>query len=166
LHSNLLKKGQDVFPAKVTDTSIPASGTRRLLILKKTIALLEDGFGGIGTSSGMGAVNVVYMALLSAGGHLVSHNAVYGPARGIIESVWSRFGVESTYIDTSDLDQVKKAIRPNTKLIYLETPANPTIGISDIPPFVRLHTNIIFLSALITLFVVRTFRNHLIWEPI
>jgi len=108
-------------------------GNPTIADLEKTIALLEDGFGGIGTSSGMGAVNVVYMALLSAGGHLVSHNAVYGPARGIIESVWSRFGVESTYIDTSDLDQVKKAIRPNTKLIYLETPANPTIGISDIP---------------------------------
>ncbi|MGA3012896.1 MAG: aminotransferase class I/II-fold pyridoxal phosphate-dependent enzyme [Bacteroidales bacterium] len=108
-------------------------GNPTIADLEKTIALLEDGFGGIGTSSGMGAVNVVYMALLSSGGHLVSHNAVYGPARGIIESVWSRFGVESTYIDTSDLNQVKKAIRPNTRLIYLETPANPTIGISDIP---------------------------------
>jgi methionine-gamma-lyase len=95
--------------------------------------MLEGGFGGIGTSSGMGATNVVYMALLGAGSHLVSHNAVYGPARGIIEGSWSRFGVESTYIDTTDPDQVKKAIRPNTKLIYLETPANPTIGISDIP---------------------------------
>jgi len=101
--------------------------------LEKTIALLENGFGGIGTSSGMAAVNVVYMTLLSAGAHIVSHNAIYGPARSIIESTWAKFGVESTYVDTSDLEQVKKAIRPNTKLIYLETPANPTIGISDIP---------------------------------
>lgn len=73
------------------------------------------------------------MAYLGAGQHMVSHNAVYGPARGIMEGTYSRFGVEATYIDTTDLDQVVKAIRPNTKLIYLETPANPTIGISDIP---------------------------------
>ncbi|MCX6247298.1 MAG: aminotransferase class I/II-fold pyridoxal phosphate-dependent enzyme [Bacteroidetes bacterium] len=101
--------------------------------LEKTIALLENGFGGIGTSSGMGAINVVYMAMLGAGSHIISHNAVYGPARGVIEGTWSKFGVESTYVDTTDLQQVKKAIRPNTRLIYLETPANPTIGISDIP---------------------------------
>jgi methionine-gamma-lyase len=81
----------------------------------------------------MGAVNVVYMAMLGAGAHIVSHNAVYGPARSVIESAWSKFGVESTYIDTTHTEQVKKAIRPNTRLIYLETPANPTMGISDIP---------------------------------
>jgi methionine-gamma-lyase len=106
--------------------------------LEKTVALLENGFGGIGTSSGMGAVNVVYMAILGAGAHMVSHNAVYGPARGIMEGTWSKFGVESTYIDTTDLEEVKKAIRPNTRLIYLETPANPTIGISDIPEICKI----------------------------
>jgi methionine-gamma-lyase len=108
-------------------------GNPTIAELEKVVAMLENGFGGIGTSSGMGAINVVYMALLGAGSHIVSHNAVYGPARGIMEGTWSRFGVESTYIDTTDIDQVRKAIRPNTRLIYLETPANPTIGISDIP---------------------------------
>jgi methionine-gamma-lyase len=73
------------------------------------------------------------MAYLGAGKHIVSHNSVYGPARGLIEGYFSKFGVESTYIDTTDLEQVKSAIRPNTALIYLESPANPTIGISDIP---------------------------------
>jgi methionine-gamma-lyase len=101
--------------------------------LEKTIAKLEHGFDGIGCSSGMGAVTTVYMAFLGAGKHLVSHNAVYGPARGIIEGTFSKFGVASTYVDTTDLEQVKAAIRPETALIYLETPANPTIGISDIP---------------------------------
>jgi len=101
--------------------------------LEKTIALLEHGYDGIGCSSGMGAVSTVYMAYLGAGKHIVSHNAVYGPARGIIEGTFSKFGVESSYIDTTDLEQVKAAIRPNTALVYLETPANPTIGISDIP---------------------------------
>jgi methionine-gamma-lyase len=101
--------------------------------MEKTIAALEHGYDGIGCSSGMGAVNTVYMAYLGAGKHIVSHNAVYGPARGVIETLWKKFGVESTYVDTTDLEQVKSAIRPNTALIYLESPANPTIGISDIP---------------------------------
>jgi methionine-gamma-lyase len=101
--------------------------------LEKTIAKLENGFDGIGTSSGMAAINTVYMVYLGTGKHIVSHNAVYGPARGIMEGTYARFGVESTYIDTTDLEQVKNAIRPNTSLIYLESPANPTIGISDIP---------------------------------
>jgi len=126
-------------------------GNPTIADLEKTIALLKMVFGGIGTSSGMGAVNVVYMALLSAGGHLVSHNAVYGPARGIIESVWSRFGVESTYIDTSDLDQVKKAIRPNTSSYTLKRRLNPTIGISDIPAICEIAHKYNILSALITL---------------
>ncbi len=100
--------------------------------MEKTIAALENGFDGIGCSSGMGAVSVVYMAMLGAGKHILSHNAVYGPARGLIEGTFSRFGVESTYIDTTDLELVKRSVRPNTALIYLESPANPTIGISDI----------------------------------
>jgi len=101
--------------------------------LEKTIALLEHGYDGIATSSGMAAINTVYMVYLGTGKHIVSHNAVYGPARGIMEGTYARFGVESTYIDTTDLAQVENAIRPNTSLIYLESPANPTIGISDIP---------------------------------
>jgi methionine-gamma-lyase len=106
--------------------------------LEKTIAELEHGYDGIGCSSGMGAVTTVYMTYLGAGKHLVSHNAVYGPSRGIIEGTFSKFGVESTYVDTSDIHQVEAAIRPNTSLIYLETPANPTIGISDIPAICEL----------------------------
>ncbi|NCA77399.1 MAG: aminotransferase class I/II-fold pyridoxal phosphate-dependent enzyme [Alphaproteobacteria bacterium] len=106
--------------------------------LEKTIAELEHGFDGIGCSSGMGAVNTVYMAYLGAGKHILSHNAVYGPSRGIIENTFSRFGVASTYVDTTDLKQVENAIRPETALIYLETPANPTIGISDIPAICEL----------------------------
>jgi len=106
--------------------------------LEKTIAKLENGFDGIGTSSGMAAINTVYMVYLGAGKHIVSHNAVYGPARGVIETTYKKFGVESSYIDTTDLEQVKNAIRPNTSLIYLESPANPTMGISDIPAICKI----------------------------
>lgn len=100
--------------------------------LEKAVAELENGYNGIATSSGMGAITTVYMYYLGAGSHIVSHEAVYGPARVVMETLFAKFGVESTYVDTTDLEQVKAAIRPNTKMIYTETPANPTIGITDL----------------------------------
>lgn len=106
--------------------------------LEKTVAELENGFGGIATSSGMGAVNTVYMALLGTGSHMIGHEALYGPSRAIMESLYPNFGVESTFVDATDIENVRKAIRPNTKLIFLETPANPTIGITDIKAVSKL----------------------------
>lgn len=100
--------------------------------LENTVATLENGYGGIATSSGMGAITTIYMAYLGAGSHILSHDALYGPSRAVVETLFSKFGVEYTYIDTGDLDQVRAEIRPNTKLIYTETPANPTIGITDL----------------------------------
>ncbi len=100
--------------------------------LEVTVAQLENGCGGVATSSGMAAVNTVYMALLGQGDHMISHNAVYGPSRGIMEKLFPKWGVESTYVDATHIAEIEKAIQPNTKLLYLETPANPTIGITDL----------------------------------
>lgn len=106
--------------------------------LEKTLAILEGGFGGIATSSGMGAVSAVYMSYLANGDHMVSHESLYGPSRTVMETLFSKFGIEYTYIDTTDIENIRKAIRSNTRLIYLETPANPTMGISDIAAVAEL----------------------------
>jgi len=106
--------------------------------LENAVAELENGFGGLGTASGMAAVNTVYLAMLKSGDHMISHNAVYGPSRGIMEKLYPGLGVESTYVDCTDLSNIEKAIKPNTKLLYLETPANPTMGITDIEGAVQL----------------------------
>jgi len=100
--------------------------------LEKAVAELENGFGGIASASGMAAVNNVYLTLLGKGDHMISHNAVYGPSRGIMEKLYPKFGVEFDYVDATDIKNIEKAIKPNTKLLYLETPANPTIGITDL----------------------------------
>jgi methionine-gamma-lyase len=100
--------------------------------LEKLVAELENGYRGIACSSGMGAVNTIYMALLSQGDHLISTAAVYGPSRVVIEKHYSRFGVQATYLDTCDIDSIRKAIQPNTKMIFIETPANPTMDITDL----------------------------------
>ena len=100
--------------------------------LEDAVAALEGGFGGIACGSGMGAVTTVYMAFLGAGSHIVSTDAVYGASRSVLEKHFSRFGVESTFVDTSKPELIEAAIRPNTKVLYIETPANPTISISDL----------------------------------
>ena len=100
--------------------------------LERQLALLENGFGGIATSSGMAAVNTIYQALLEKGAHVVSSAAVYGPSRIILEQHYTRFGVEATFVNTSDIEAVSKAIRPDTRLLFIETPSNPTMVITDL----------------------------------
>lgn len=100
--------------------------------LEKLVADLENGFRGIATSSGMGAVNTIYSALLKKGDHMISTAAVYGPSRVIMERHYSKYGIESSYVDTSDPEKILEAIRPETRILYIETPANPTMAITDL----------------------------------
>jgi len=100
--------------------------------LEECIAELEGGGIGMATASGMAAVSTAYMTLLSQNAHVVSTDSVYGPSRTLLEREFSRFGVEATFVDTANLDQLEKAMRPNTRLVYLESPANPTLSITDI----------------------------------
>ncbi|MEI6821560.1 MAG: aminotransferase class I/II-fold pyridoxal phosphate-dependent enzyme [Bacteroidota bacterium] len=117
-------------------------GNPTISALENQLAELENGFGGIAVSSGMAAVSTIYMALLGQGAHIVSSAAVYGPSRVVMEQHFSRFGVESTYVNTENFEEVKAAIKPNTKVIFIETPANPTMAITDIEAVAKLaHDN-------------------------
>ena len=107
-------------------------GNPTIEALEESVSTLEGGAGGLATSSGMAAISVVYMALLNAGDHVVCGEALYGPSRILLETHLARFGVKSTFVDTADLEQVQEAMRPETKIVYVETPANPTIKITDI----------------------------------
>lgn len=124
--------GADCFSGKSDGYIYTRIGNPTIRAFERNIAELENGYDGIATSSGMGAVSSVYMALLGAGSHIVSSDAVYGPARGILEQDFSRFNVEASFVNTSNTENILKAIRPNTKVLYIETPANPTIDITDI----------------------------------
>jgi len=124
--------GADCFAGRSKGFIYTRIGNPTIRALEQAVAELEGGFDGIATSSGMGAVNSMYFALLGAGSHIVSSGAVYGPARGILEQDYSRFGVEATFVNTSDTEAITRAIRPNTKVLYIETPANPTMEITDL----------------------------------
>lgn len=108
-------------------------GNPTIRAFEEGVADLENGAGGVATSSGLGAVSTLYMALLEAGAHMVSTASVYGPSRGLIEKHFSRFGILASFVDTSDLDNLRQAIRPDTRLVYVETPSNPAMQVTDIP---------------------------------
>ena len=96
------------------------------------IALLEGTEACTSAASGMGAISATMWTLLHAGDHVVASDTLYGCTFALLNHGLTRFGVEVTFVDTNDLDAVKKAMKPNTKVVYLETPANPTLKITDI----------------------------------
>ncbi len=124
--------GADLFAGKEEGYIYTRIGNPTINALENKLAELENGYRGIALASGMAAVTTVYMTLLGQGDHMISTAAVYGPSRSVMESHFLKFGVESSYINTANLDEIQKTIRPNTKLLYLETPANPTIELADI----------------------------------
>ncbi|MBN2668420.1 MAG: PLP-dependent transferase [Bacteroidales bacterium] len=124
--------GADLFAGKEKGFIYTRIGNPTIDALENKLAELENGYRGIAVASGMAAVTTVYTAILKSGDHMVSTGAVYGPSRAVMESIFSDYNVESTYTDTSVIENIEKAIRPNTKLLYLETPANPTIQLTDI----------------------------------
>ncbi len=126
------KHGADCFAGRDSGYIYTRIGNPTINSLEEKIAQLENGYRGIALGSGMAAVTTVYMALLEKDAHMISTNAVYGPSRAVLERDFSRFGVECDFVDTSDLSQIEKAIRPNTKLLYIETPTNPTMVLTDI----------------------------------
>ncbi len=112
-------------------------GNPTIRMLEDNLAALEGGAAALATSSGMAAVSTMYFTLLGQGDHLVGSAGMYGPSRLIVERDFSRFGVKSTWVDTGDLEAVKAAWRPDTKLLYVETPTNPTLAVTDIAACAR-----------------------------
>jgi O-succinylhomoserine sulfhydrylase len=98
----------------------------------RKMALLEGAEDGVAFASGMAAVFAGFAAFLSKGDHVVSSRAVFGSTHQILTRILSRFGVEHTYVDQRDVSQWKAAIRPQTKMLYLETPSNPGLEIADL----------------------------------
>ncbi len=107
-------------------------GNPTIEALEQNIAELEHGCGGLAAATGMAAVNMVYLTLLGQGRHVVATESLYGPSRMILENEYPRFGVESTFVDSTDPANVAAAMQDNTVLVYVETPANPTLGLTDI----------------------------------
>jgi methionine-gamma-lyase len=126
------QQGADRFAGAADGFIYTRLGNPTIDALERQMAELEEGYGAIATSSGMGAVSTVYMALLDQGTHIAGTASVYGPSRLLAEKHLSRFGVESTWVDTTNLDNLRRAMRPETRIVYTESVANPTMDVTDI----------------------------------
>jgi cystathionine beta-lyase/cystathionine gamma-synthase len=112
--------------------SYSRAGNPTVAAFEKRIAALEGGTAATAYGSGMAATVAVMLALLDAGAHCVVSDVVYGGTHRFATQVMTRFGVEFSFVDTSDPANVERALRPHTRLVFTETPANPTLKLTDL----------------------------------
>ncbi len=107
-------------------------------VLENKIAALEGGEAALATASGMGAISSCLWTIASAGKHIIADGTLYGCTFALLNHGIQRYGVDVDFIDTSDLEAVRSHLRPNTVAVYLETPANPNLKITDIAAVAQL----------------------------
>jgi len=123
--ARFLKSGQDEF-------IYARYGNPTVRMFEDRMAALEGAQDGFATASGMAAVNGALMSMLRAGDHVVSARALFGSCLYILEDVLTRYGVEVTFVDGTDLAQWEAALRPNTKAVFFESMSNPTLDLVDV----------------------------------
>ncbi|PHR18130.1 MAG: O-succinylhomoserine sulfhydrylase [Hoeflea sp.] len=107
-------------------------------MFEKRMCLMEGAEDARATASGMAAISAALLCQLKAGDHVVSARALFGSCRWVVETLLPQFGVESTLVDGRDLANFEAAIRPNTKVFFLESPTNPTLEVVDIAGVAKL----------------------------
>jgi cystathionine beta-lyase/cystathionine gamma-synthase len=115
-----------------TDRFYTRYGNPTNTVAEQTIAELENTDATLTFASGMGAITTTIMALLKSGDHVVAQRDIYGGATKFLSQWLPKMGIETTFVDTTGYDQHARAIRPNTKLLYLESPTNPTVRVVDL----------------------------------
>ena len=100
--------------------------------MENAVAELEGGHKALGCASGMAAISTIFTALLKSGDHVVCSKSVYGPTSTLLATIFSKFGVEVTFVDTDIDGEIEKAMKPNTSVVYVETPGNPTLAVTDL----------------------------------
>ena len=102
-------------------------------VLEERISALEGGVGAIATASGQAAMHLAIATLMGAGSHIVASRSLYGGSHNLLQYTLPRFGIETTFVNPRDVDAFRKAIRPNTRLLFGETLGNPGLDVLDIP---------------------------------
>lgn len=127
-----VEKGTQIFDGEIPGYAYSRGGNPTNATLENKLAALEGGEACVATASGMGAIGSVFMGLLQAGDHVISRECIYGCSSLVLKNTLTKFGVTTTFLNTSDLAAVEAAIQENTKMIYFETPTNPTLELTDI----------------------------------
>ncbi|MFJ4184833.1 trans-sulfuration enzyme family protein [Kitasatospora sp. NPDC089509] len=136
-------------------------GNPTVRALEDAVADLEGGAAALATASGMGAINTVLLALLRSGDHVIAQRSLYGGTFAMLADLAERWGVELTHVGGDDPDEVAAALRPNTRLLHLETVSNPTTRVTDLPGLIAVAKRAGVLSV-----VDNTFATPLLCRPI
>src|SRR6516164_8048239 len=129
-------------------------------VLEERVSALEGGVGAIATASGQAALHLAIATLMDAGSHIVASRSLYGGSHNLLHYTLPRFGIETTFVDPRDVDAFRKAIRPNTRLLFGETLGNPGLDVLDIP-----HVAAIAHEAGVPLLVDATFTTPWLQQP-
>jgi len=112
------------------------------LALEQNMAVLERGAAGYAFASGMAAETAITQLLLKQGDHAICSDNVYGGTFRLFDKIVRHYGIDFSYVTTSDPETVRKALRPNTRMVFIETPTNPVMAITDIRTVAEIaHTN-------------------------
>ena len=136
-------------------------GNPTVRALEDAVCAMEQGYRGLGTASGMAAISTVFLTFLRSGDHVIATDAVYGSTRLLLERQLSKFGVESSWVPSEDLSAVRGAVRLTTRMLFIETPANPTLKLTDLEGCGRIASEMGVL-----LVVDNTFASPLLQNPI
>jgi len=110
-------------------------------LVEAKIAALEGAENALVLASGMAATSTAILAQVQAGDHVISHADIYGGSFGLFYELLPRLGIETSFVDVTDTDEIADAIRPNTRVIFVESPSNPTLRVSDLRAIAALaHT--------------------------
>ncbi len=107
-------------------------------VLEERLAALEGGVGAIATASGQAALHLAIVTLMGAGGHIVASNRLYGGSHNLLTHTLPRFGITASFVDPRDLDGFRKAIRPETRLVFCETIGNPGLEVANLPELSKI----------------------------
>ena len=129
--------------------------------MENAVATLEGGYKALGCGSGMAAIYTTFISLLQTGDHIICSKSVYGPTTTLLSTVLNKFNIKSTFVNTSDLEQIKNALTPETKVIYVETPGNPTLETTDLKVVAEIAH-----SHNATLVVDNTFMSPALQQPL
>ncbi len=134
--------GADLFAGKCKGYIYTRMANPTIESLECSVAALENGHKGLGCGSGMAAITTILMSLLKKGDHIICSDAVYGPTNTLLKTILNQYGIENDIVDTSNIDNIKSKVRKNTRIVYVETPGNPTLVVSDINAISKLTKKI------------------------
>ena len=133
--------GASLFAGTTQGYTYTRTNNPNVAAFQARVAQLEQGEAGLATSTGMAAINAIFLALLKAGDHLVASKSLFGTTIGLLNNILPRFGIEVTLVGQTDITEWQAAIRSNTRMLFVETPSNPLNELADITKLAEIAHN-------------------------